>query len=77
MFKFDNDLYFTTKALFHKLQETNLITLNVKDIRMPTYKKNDKEMIMPTLPFMRSFVNMMIYIARLNHLQDYNRELET
>jgi hypothetical protein len=54
-FKFDNDLYFTTKALFHKLQETNLITLNLREVRLATYRRNDKEVAMPTLAFMNKY----------------------
>lgn len=31
---------------------------------------------MPTLPFMRSFNNMMVNICKLNHIDDYNKQLE-
>lgn len=77
MFKFENELYFTTKALFHRLQETNLITLNLREVKIPnSYKRNEREMMYSTEQFKDKFTNMMTHIAKLNHLDDYNHQLQ-
>jgi hypothetical protein len=31
---------------------------------------------MPTLPYMKGFANMMVHIAKLNHLEGSNAQLE-
>lgn len=48
VFKFDENCFFTTRSLYYKLLETNLIAAQRPDFRiMPYYRKNDQAMMLP------------------------------
>eukprot|EP00347_Sterkiella_histriomuscorum_P023185 403335625 len=75
VFKFEN-LFYTTNALFHKLQETNLINMSIQDIRAKFYKKKDNEQQIPTLAFMTKFNKLMIGISQYKTLKSDNKRYQ-
>ena len=75
-FKFDENCYFTTRSLYYKLLETNLITART-DLRiMPHYRKNDPAMMLPQLAYMNVFCKFMVSAQTVNALKALNAELE-
>ena len=76
VFKFDENCYFTTRSLYYKLLETNLITART-DLRiMPHYRKNDPAMMLPQLAYMNVFCKFMVSAQTVNALKGLNGELE-
>ena len=72
VFKFDENCFFTTRSLYYKLLETNLITAR-PDLRInPYYRKNDKPMMLPQLAYMNMFCKFMVSAQTVNALKELN-----
>ena len=48
VFKFEENCFFTTRSLYYKLLETNLIPVRASDLKnLPFYRKNESTMMLP------------------------------
>ena len=77
VFKFEESCFFTTRSLYYKLLETNLITARPDLKIMPYYRKNEQTMMLPQLAYMNQFCKFMVSVQTVNALKDLNASLET
>lgn len=69
VFKFEDNAFFTTKALYHKLQETEGQSFSKQ--------RSQEARMLATLTFLNQFNKFMVHIQHISELEKLNSQLET